>query len=186
MLGATNACTVGRSGVPRLERHQVNCQRAIRYRYKGGPYRSKPRFYELLAPLGIVVSLEHWYYPYRATFDLEACLVPVSEGIFISQHVPMSVSLASNVPSYEDPYNFISDGCPQRLVDDMMSCLWDMSDATYCLMREAMDPYSSQLDDLSFHHGKEMECTWDLEEAETEAGHMLSSSTGAHALTKAR
>ena len=119
-------------------------------------------------------------------FDLEACLVPVSEGTFISQHVPMSVSLASNVPSYEDPYNFISDGCPQRLVDDMMSCLWDMSDATYCLMREAMDPYSSQLDDLSFRHGKEMECTWDLEEAETEAGHILSSSTGAHALTKAR
>ena len=58
--------------------------------------------------------------------------------------------------------------------------------AAYRLMREAMDPYYSQLDDLSFCHGKETECTWELEEAETEAGRMLSSSTGAHALTKAR
>ena len=169
-----------------LERHQANCQRASRYRYKGGPYRSKPRFYELLAPLGVVVAPEHRYYPYKATFDLEACLVPVSVCTFTSWHVPMSVSLPSNVPSYEGPYNFISDGCPQRLVDDMMSCLWDMSDATYRLMRQAMDPYCSQLDDLSFCQGKETECPWDLEETETEAGCMLSLSTGARALTKAQ
>ena len=106
----------------RLKRHQVNCQRASRYRYKGGPYRLKPCFYELLAPLGIVLAPEHRYYPYKATFDLEACLVPISEGTFTSQHVPMSVSLVINVPGYEGTYNFISDGCRQRLVDDMMSC----------------------------------------------------------------
>ena len=46
-----------------------------------------------------------------------------------------------------------------------------------------MDPYLSQLDDLSFCQGMEMECTWDLEDAETEGDLMLSSSTGAHALT---
>ena len=112
--------------------------------------------------------------------------MPVYACTFTSWHVPMSVSLASNVPGYEGPYNFISGGCPQRLVDDMMSCLWDMSDAAYCLMQEAMDPYCSQLDDLSFCNVKETECTWDLEDAETEAGCMLSSSTGAQALTKAR
>ena len=171
------------SALFRLERHQANCQWVSHYRYKGRPYRSKPRFYELMAPLGVVVAPEHRYHLYKATFDLEACLVPVSEGIFTSQHVPMSVSLASNVPGYEGPYNFISNRCPQRLVDDMMSCLWDMSDTTYHLMREAMDPYYSQLDDLSFRHGKGSECTWDLK---TEAGRMLSSSTGARALTKVR
>ena len=112
--------------------------------------------------------------------------MPVSKGTFTSRHVPMSVSLVSNVPGNEGHYNFISNGCPQRLVDDMMSCLRNMSDAVYRLMREAMDPYYSQLDDLSFRHGKETECTWELEEAETEAGRMLSSSTGACALTKAR
>ena len=84
----------------RLERHQANCQWANRYRYKGGPYRSKLRFYELLAPLGVVMAPEHQYYPYSATFDLEACLVPVSEGTFTSRQVPMSGSLASNVPGY--------------------------------------------------------------------------------------
>ena len=68
----------------------------------------------------------------------------------------------------------------------MMSCLWNMSDATYRLMQEAMDPHCSQLDELSFRHGKETECTWDFEKAKTEAGCMLSLSTGVHALTKAR
>ena len=170
----------------RLERHQANCQQASRYIYKGGPYRSKPRFYELLAPLGVVMAPEHRYHLYSATFDLEACLVPVSAGTFTSKHAPMSVSLASNVPGFEGPCNFISDGCPQRLVDDMMSCLWDVSDTAYCFTWEAMDPYCPQLDDLSFCHGKETECTWDLEDAKTEGSCMLSSSTGAHALTKAR
>ena len=110
----------------------------------------------------------------------------VSKGTFTSRHVPMSVSLASNLLGHEGPYNFISDGCPQRLVDDMTSCLWDMSDGTYCLMREAMDPYCSQLNDLIFCHGKETDCIWDLEDAKTIAGRMLSSSIGARALTKAR
>ena len=60
----------------------------------------------------------------------------------------MSVSLVSNVPGHEGPCNFISDGCPQRLVDDMMACLWDMSDAAYHLMQDIMDPYWSQLNNL--------------------------------------
>ena len=98
----------------------------------------------------------------------------------------MSVSLVSNVPGHEGPYNFNSDSCPQRLVDDMMACLWDMSDAAYCLMWDTMDPYWTQLNDQGFSHGMETECTWDLEDAETEAGRMLSSSTGGRALTKAR
>ena len=143
------------------------------------------RIYELLAPLGVVVAPGTSVLPYRATFDLEARQVPFCMGTFTSRHVPMPVSLASNVPGYEGPYNFISDGWPQRLVDYMMSCLWDMSDAAYCLTWEAMNPYCSQLDDLSFCHGKEKECTWDLEDGETEAGRMLSLSTGAHALSKA-
>ena len=161
----------------RLEQHQVTCQR------QGGPYESKQRFYELLAQLVVVVALEHWYYPYRVTFDLKACLVPVSAGTFTSRHVPVSVSLASNVPGHEGPYNFISNDCPQRLVDDMMACLWD---AANCLTRDTMDPYWSQLDNLGVCRGMEIECTRDLEDAETEAGCMLNSSTGVHVLTKVR
>ena len=168
----------------RLEMHQATCHRASHYIYKGGPYELRPRFYKLQDQLGVVVAPEHRYYPYRDTFDLEACLVPVSASIFTSRHMPMYVSLVSNVPGHEGPYNFISDGCPQRLVDDMMACLWDMSDAAYCLTWDTMDPYWSQLDDLSFCNGMETECTWDLEDAETEAGCMLSSSTGMRALTK--
>ena len=95
-------------------------------------YESKPRFYELLARLGIIVAPEHWYYTCRATFDMEACLwclsplAPTQAG-----HAHVCLILASNVPGHEGPYNFISHGCPQRLVDDMIACLWDISDAGY-------------------------------------------------------
>ena len=153
---------------------------------KGGPYRSKPRLWAAWLHWVSSWPLEHRYYRTEPplTWSHTWCLsprVPSQAGTYpcLSPWRVMS-------PGYEGPYSFISDGCPQRLVDDMMSCLWDMSDAAYCLTREAMDPYCSQLDDLSFCHGKETEYTWDLEDGGTEAGHMLRSSTGTHALTKAR
>ena len=50
---------------------------------------------------------------------------------FTSLHVPMFIYLTSNVPGHERPYNFISEGCPQRLVDNMLAYLWQISDAAY-------------------------------------------------------
>ena len=40
----------------------------------------------------------------------------------------MSVSLTSNVPGHEGPYNFISEGCPQRMVANILASLWQISD----------------------------------------------------------
>ena len=53
--------------------------------------------------------------------------------------------------------NFIYNGCSQRLVDDMMACLSDMSDAAYRLTRDTMHPYWSQLDKLGL-----LSLQWDI------------------------
>ena len=102
-------CSVRWARPSRLQRHQVTCGHASHYPYIGGPY--APRFH-------------YRYCPYSAAFDLEACLVrptACTGRTFTSLHMPMSVSLVSNVLGHEEPYNFISKGCPQRLVDDMLA-----------------------------------------------------------------
>ena len=106
---------------------------------------------------------------------------------FISMYVPMSISLVSNVPGHEGQYNFISEVCHQRMVDDMEACLWGMLDAAYRLVLNTMDPYWSQLDNLVFRQGREIECTWDhedSEDAEITVDHMVAMGTGARTLAK--
>ena len=60
-------------------------------------------------------------------------------------HLPISVSLASNVPGHEGPYNFISEGYPQRLVDNMLACLWQVPDVACGLVLGNMVPYQSHV-----------------------------------------
>ena len=115
-------CSVRWARPSRLQRHQVTCGHASHYPYIGGPYES--RFHYLLGLLEIFVAPEYQYYPYSAAFDLEACLVrptACTGSTFTSLHMLMSVSLVSNVLGHEEPYNFISKVCPQRLVDDMLA-----------------------------------------------------------------
>ena len=116
-----------------LNHHQATCQHTSSYHYMGGSYETKPRFHDLLCRLDIVGGLEHHYYLNRVTFDLDAIVVrtPTSAmtvGAFTNLHMPMSISLASNMAGHGGPYNFFSEGSPQRLVDDIIAYLWGMSD----------------------------------------------------------
>ena len=71
------------------------------------------------------------YYPYRATFDFECYFnderLPTNTDHveWIARHVPLSVSVASNVPCY------ITDGDSDKLVEEMMNNLIAISDAAY-------------------------------------------------------
>ena len=59
------------------ERHENSCVRASRYKYVGGPYSTRKSFYDHLAEVGIWVEPQDSFYEYRATYDLESCLVPI-------------------------------------------------------------------------------------------------------------
>ena len=114
-----------------LKRHELTCEAGVRHVYNGGVYHPPPSVFERLDDEGIVVSDSLRYYPYRATFDFECYFnderLPTNTDHveWIARHVPLSVSVASNVPCY------ITDGDSDKLVEEMMNNLIAISDAAY-------------------------------------------------------
>ena len=141
--------------------------------YKGGVYHPTPSIFQRLDDEGITVPEALRFYPFRATFDFECFFdrdnVPAdSDKVhWIARHVPLSVSLASNVPGLEPAQCYVTDGDSDKLVADMMSHLHAVSDAAF----ESLKPsYESVLDKLKMlkeeWDSAEEECG--LEEAENE------------------
>ena len=157
----------------KLHRHESTCEGGIRRVYKGGVYRPPSSVFERMDDEGVVVSDSLRFYPYRATFDFECFFdrhnLPADTNTlqWSARHVPLSVSLASNVPGYEPAQCYVTDGDSDKLVADMMDHLTAISDAAF----ESLKPsYESVLDKL-----KMLKEEWDsaeegcgLEEAENE------------------
>jgi G:T-mismatch repair DNA endonuclease (very short patch repair protein) len=137
-------------------RHEASCTRASKYDYRGGPYSPRKRFYDILEETGIWVDHQDRFYDYRVTYDLEACLVRTSDSpIYKSRHVPMSVSLASNVPGFEGPYCIVSGGDSLDMVSRMVEKLVEISDEAYRLTSQRMRPYLDALNDLKARQEQE-------------------------------
>ena len=156
-----------------LHRHERTCTEGIKRVYKGGVYRPPSSIFERLDDEGIIVEDVLRYYPYRATFDFECYFdrdnVPADTNTlqWSARHVPLSVSVASNVPGHEDAQCYITNGDSDKFVADMMSHLHAVSDAAF----ESLKPsYESVLDKLKMlkeeWDSAEEECG--LEEAENE------------------
>ncbi|XP_064616805.1 uncharacterized protein LOC135480809 [Liolophura sinensis] len=128
-----------------LRRHGQTCTDAIRRKYPGGVFRNRPTIFETLADMGIELQDgDDGIFPYRACYDFEAYLAPVNpvddaatdSTEWTAQHTPMSVSVNSNVPDYDQPVCFISTGDPQALVEDMMAYLNDISEISSAYLHE--------------------------------------------------
>ena len=150
-----------------LHRHERTCEGGIRRVYKGGVYHPPPSVFERLDDEGIVVDEGLRYYPYRATFDFECFftgdkLPADSDRVqWIARHVPLSVSLASNVPGYEPAQCYITDGDSDKLVADMMTRLNTISDAAFASL---LPLYADVLADLDAR-----KYAWEEEAEEEEA-----------------
>ena len=149
-----------------LKRHELTCEGGIRRVYKGGVYRPPASIFERLDDEDIIVSPVLRYFPYRATFDFECYFsderLPTNTHHveWIARHVPLSVSVASNVPGYEPAQCYVTDGDSDKLVADMMDHLTAISDAAY----ESLLPlYADVLEEL-----KTRKEAWDEEEEEEE------------------
>ena len=147
-----------------LKIHESTCEGGIRRVYKGGVYRPPASIFERLDDEGIIVSPVLRYFPYRATFDFECYFsderLPVNSDKlqWSARHVPLSVSVASNVPGYEPALCFVTDGDADNLVGCMITRLNTISDAAY----ESLLPlYADVLEEL-----KTRKEAWDEEEEE--------------------
>ena len=142
-----------------LLRHERTCDAGINRVYKGGVYRPSPSIFQRLDDEGIVVDEALRYYPYRATFDFECYFTgdnlpaDTDHVQWSARHVPLSVSVASNVPGYEPALCFVTDGDADKLVEAMMVHLITLNDAAYDSLLTA---YKYVLDNL-----KEQASVWD-------------------------
>ena len=125
-----------------MKQHEDKCngvgQRNV---YAGGVYRPPPTPLEILHQNGIDVDTKA-VFPYRATYDFESYfdksdLPPTTAKTrYTARHVPLSVSVCSNVPSFQDPKFFLNtDGVP-NLISDFVDYLETISAHSFELMRE--------------------------------------------------
>ena len=157
-----------------LHRHERTCTEGIKRIYKGGVYHPPPSVFERLDDEGIVVEKTLRYYPYRATFDFECFFdrhnLPADTNTlqWSARHVPLSVSIASNVPGHEDAQCYITNGDSDKLVEEMMNNLIAISDAAYDSL---LPSYVDVLADLDARkHAWEEETKEAEEEEEAENG----------------
>ena len=74
----------------------------------------------------IVANEDDKYYPYECAFDFEAMLKKIATKDnekklqIVSEHVPVSVSIFSNVPEYDDKPIFICDSEPKKLIKNFV------------------------------------------------------------------
>ena len=99
-----------------LRRHEAMCDRKVHLKYPGGAYHVLKTIFEELEDKRIIVPEEARYLPYRATFDFE-CYFDKEKDEELNNnerptcnwqlaHVPLSVSVCSNVPEYQEPQLF--------------------------------------------------------------------------------
>ena len=134
-----------------LRNHESTCTGGVRRVYPGGVYHSTPSVFERLADENIRVAEALQYYPYRATFDFECWFdtehLPEDSARvhWVARHVPLSVSVASNVPGHEQVTCIVTDGDVNKLVSTMMTVLQTMSEAAYDKIKGSYDHVLEQL-----------------------------------------
>ena len=108
--------------------------------------------FERLDDEGIIVSPVLRYFPYRATFDFECYFTgdklpaDTDHVQWVARHVPLSVSVASNVPGHETPQCYVTDGDSDKLVGSMMSDLSAISDAAFDMLMPSYDNVLNELE----------------------------------------
>ena len=156
-----------------LHRHESTCEAGVNRIYKGGVYRPPSSVFERLDDEGVVVSDSLRFYPYRATFDFECFFtgdnLPADTDHlqWVARHVPLSVSVASNVPGYEPALCFVTDGDADKLVGCMMTRLNTISDAAFASL---LPLYADVLADLDARKYAWEEDIKEAEEEEVEGG----------------
>ena len=113
--------------------HLRTCEFEVKHKYIGGFYHSPVTIFESLDEVGIHVPQEGRYFPFRATFDFEAYFSNrnFSEGTDLLQwnakHVPLSVSIASNVPGFVKPLCIIHKKGMEEMIQKMLEHLEEIS-----------------------------------------------------------
>ena len=96
-----------------LTGHKRSCAYQTRHIFPGGYYTLPATIFEKLERVDVFVPQSDRCYDFLVTFDCESALFPtedtadpVAKTIYLNNHVPASISVASNVPDYVEPKFF--------------------------------------------------------------------------------
>ena len=137
-----------------LKRHEKSCTHITKKKYVGGSYQPEPTVFELLADEGIIVDTSKQYYPYRITYDFESYFdkmdIPMAttKSRWEAKHVPLSVSICSNVPGFTTPQCFITEGDTCELVTNMVKYMHTIQETATAILTEEHHIYYTELDEL--------------------------------------
>lgn len=96
------------NNITNAKRHQRTCKGRTKRRFPGGFYSSPQTIFDRLEQYSIVIPESQRFYEWFLVYDLESMLVPLntqdtSNLQYTESHVPISVSICSNVPGHTDP-----------------------------------------------------------------------------------
>ena len=137
-----------------LRQHEATCDGKVQLKYPGGAYHVPKTIFEELEDEGIIVPEEARYFPYRATFDFECYfdkekeqeLKSTEKLNWQSAHVPLSVSVCSNVPEYQEPKCFVTSGDPKEFITEFIEYLVSISTKSSSLLQEQYAPVFEALE----------------------------------------
>ncbi|XP_071805255.1 uncharacterized protein [Asterias amurensis] len=135
-----------------LKIHMAKCSKNIKHRFPGSVYRPAPSIFDRLLDENISVPAEDRCFPHRATFrfeifpDTSEKTEKTTKTRVEYKHIPLSVSVLSNVQGFEEPKCFISKGDPQQLVNEMIEYLYKISEASYKFLMEKFQLVFKELD----------------------------------------
>jgi len=132
----------------KLRRHEATCDGKVQLKYPGGAYYVLKTIFEELEDEGIIVPQEARYFAYRTTFDFKCYfdkekaeeLKSTEKLNWQSAHVPLSVSVCSNMPEYQEEKCFVSSGDPKELITEFTQYLVSISTKSSSLLREQYAP----------------------------------------------
>ena len=148
-MSANCAGSCGSRKEEMVSQHEKSCTN-ITKKFVGGTYHPEPTVFELLEDEGIMVQKEKQYYPYHVTYDYECYFASKDlpslrdKLTWKARHVPLRVSVYSNVPGYEEPQCFITEENPEDLVDKMIEYTHKIQKGAAALLAENHHNYYSE------------------------------------------
>ena len=120
------------------KRHSSSCESKDKLVFPGGFVSIHQNIFDQLKEFGFETKNTH--YPWFIVYDFEAIQPPVqsagdSKLQHIREHIPVSVSVCSNVPGFTEPKCFVNLD-PDQLVQDMLSYIEHISYSAYELAEE--------------------------------------------------
>ena len=137
-----------------LNQHEKTCKASVRHVFPGGAYKVPQTIFDLLEDEGNVIPEELKYFPYRATFDFECYFKKgdqhpknTAKLTWEAEHVPLSVSVCSNVPGYDQLKCFVSSGSAKEMIKQFVEYLVQISQESYALLLDRFSDVFEQINE---------------------------------------